>query len=146
MRPDQRVQALHTHLNQCYKTPHQIIWGWDTQFFSAEVHCVPLPFNAIKLTYFTQNSLRFDSALVHRDRGLGISLLLLLLFLWLYQVIVVVCGIQFPDWGSNSGPLLWEWASLNTVPPGKSLSISLNCILQPYFWLHLQTTISLYKI
>ena len=31
------------------------------------------------------------------------------------------CGIQFPDQGSNPGPLHWEHGVLSTVPPGKSL-------------------------
>ena len=32
------------------------------------------------------------------------------------------CGIQFPDEGSNPGPLHWEHGVLSTAPPGKSLS------------------------
>ena len=31
------------------------------------------------------------------------------------------CGIQFPDQGSNPGPLHWEHRALTTAPPGKSL-------------------------
>ena len=31
-------------------------------------------------------------------------------------------GIQFPDQGSNPGPLHWEHGVLSTAPPGKSLS------------------------
>ena len=31
-------------------------------------------------------------------------------------------GIQFPDQGSNPGPLHWECGVLTTVPPGKSPS------------------------
>ena len=30
------------------------------------------------------------------------------------------CGIQFPDQGSNPGPMHWEHRVLTTVPPGKS--------------------------
>ena len=30
------------------------------------------------------------------------------------------CGIQFPDQGSNSGPLHWERRVLTTAPPAKS--------------------------
>ena len=45
-----RAQALHTPwslssippLNNCYKTPHQILLAWDTQFLKAWAHCVPL--------------------------------------------------------------------------------------------------------
>ena len=29
-------------LNHCYKTPHQILLGGDTQFSRAGAHCVPL--------------------------------------------------------------------------------------------------------
>ena len=32
------------------------------------------------------------------------------------------CGIQFPDQGSNPGPLHWEHGLLTTAPPGKSPS------------------------
>ena len=31
------------------------------------------------------------------------------------------CGSQFPNQGSNPGPLHWECRVLTTVPPGKSL-------------------------
>ena len=34
------------------------------------------------------------------------------------------CRIQFPDQGSNPGPLHWERGVLTTVPPGKSHGIS----------------------
>ena len=35
---------------------------------------------------------------------------------------VVACGIEFPDQGSNLGPLHWECGILATGPPGKSRS------------------------
>ena len=35
---------------------------------------------------------------------------------------IVACRIQFPDQGSNPGPLNWECRVLATGPPGKSLS------------------------
>ena len=41
------------------------------------------------------------------------------------------CGIQFPDQGSNLGPLHWECRVLSTVPPGKSLNILLKCDFFP---------------
>ena len=60
---------------------------------------------------------------------------------WLLQVLVVArgtfivawgnpqlwhaCGIQFPDQGSNWGPLHWECGVLPTGPPGKSPSSDL---------------------
>ena len=51
----------------------------------------------------------------------------LFLFIWLHQVLVaackllvVVCGIQFLDKGSNPGPLPWELRVSATGPPGKS--------------------------
>ena len=37
------------------------------------------------------------------------------------NLLVVECGIYFPDQGSNLGPLHWEPAVLTTGPPGKSL-------------------------
>ena len=47
------------------------------------------------------------------------------LFLWLYQVLAaacehsaVACGIQFPDQGSNLGPLYWERGGLATGSQG----------------------------
>ena len=45
-------------------------------------------------------------------------------FIWLHQVLVAACGIQFPDQGSNLGPLLWELRELTIGPAGKSLH---NC-------------------
>ena len=45
------MQALHTPLlatlplNHCYKTPHQIPPGEDTQFLRAYTHCAPLCLN-----------------------------------------------------------------------------------------------------
>ena len=38
---------------------------------------------------------------------------------------VVACGIQFPDQGSNLGPLLWELEVLTPGPPGKSQNFPL---------------------
>ena len=37
-------------------------------------------------------------------------------------LLVVACEIQFPDQGSNLGPLHWEFRVLATGPPGKSLT------------------------
>ena len=36
-------------------------------------------------------------------------------------LLVAAYGIQFPDQGSNPGPLHWERGILTTGPPGKSL-------------------------
>ena len=43
--------------------------------------------------------------------------------LWLQHehLLVVACGIQFPDQGSNLGPMHWELRVLATRSPGKSL-------------------------
>ena len=38
-----------------------------------------------------------------------------------WNLLVAVCGIQFPDQQSNPGPLQWEHGILATGPPGKSL-------------------------
>ena len=40
--------------------------------------------------------------------------------------LVVACGIQFPDQGSNPGPLHWEHGILPTGPPGKSRRLLLD--------------------
>ena len=45
----------------------------------------------------------------------------LFLIIWLHRVLVVACGIQFPDQGSNPAPLYWEHRVLATGPPGNSL-------------------------
>ena len=44
-----------------------------------------------------------------------------LFLIWLCQVLVVAYGSQFPDQGSNPGPLHWEHGVSATGPPGKSL-------------------------
>ena len=44
------------------------------------------------------------------------------LFIWLHRVLAVVCGIQFPNQGSNPGPQHWEMRVLATGPPGQSLN------------------------
>ena len=41
-------------------------------------------------------------------------------FVWLHQVLVMACGIQFPDQGLNPGFLHWKHKILATGPPGKS--------------------------
>ena len=42
------------------------------------------------------------------------------LFIWLCWILVAACGIEFPDQGSNPGPLHWECKVLATGLPGKS--------------------------
>ena len=49
-------------------------------------------------------------------------------FIWLLQVLVVACGIYFPDQGLKLGPLHWELGVLNPETPEKSLQC--NYILQ----------------
>ena len=44
------------------------------------------------------------------------------LFIWLHWVLVVACGIQFPEQGLNPGPLHWE---LRVLATGDYLLISL---------------------
>ena len=41
-------------------------------------------------------------------------------FIWLHWILVVACGIQFPNQGSNPGPLHWELGVLATGPRRKS--------------------------
>ena len=54
------------------------------------------------------------------------------LFIWLYLVLVVTCGIQFPD----LGPQHWERGVLATGPPGKSLWLNsfINLFLAYRIW------------
>ena len=40
-----------------------------------------------------------------------------------WDLLVVLCGISFPDQGLNLGPLGWKHGVLATGPPGKSLSM-----------------------
>ena len=42
------------------------------------------------------------------------------LFIWLCWVLVVVCGIWFPDQESSPDPLHWERGISATGPPGKA--------------------------
>ena len=39
----------------------------------------------------------------------------------MHNLLVAVCGIQFPNQGSNPCPLHWKRRVLTTGPPGKSL-------------------------
>ena len=48
-------------------------------------------------------------------------------FIWLcwvlvvaFELLVVACGIWFPDQGSNQGALHWKGRVLATIPPNKS--------------------------
>ena len=49
--------------------------------------------------------------------------------IWLHQVSVAARGIQFPNRGSNPGPLHWKHRILATRPPGKSPGQILNASL-----------------
>ena len=56
--------------------------------------------------------------------GLGKRIALKALFICLFDwllVLVVSCGIYFPDQGSDQGPLHGDCGVLATGPPGKSL-------------------------
>ena len=46
-----------------------------------------------------------------------------IIYFWLCQVLVVPCGIQFPDQGSNPSPLHWEHGVIATGSLGTSLQI-----------------------
>ena len=43
-----------------------------------------------------------------------------------YELLVMACGIQFPDQALNPGPLHWELRGLATGPPGRSLQLILS--------------------
>ena len=47
------------------------------------------------------------------------------LFIWLHQILVVACGIKFPDQRSNPGALRGELRVLAIVIPGKFLICTL---------------------
>ena len=53
-------------------------------------------------------------------------LILFLLFIQLLWFLVAICGIYFPNQGTNPGPLHCEHRVLASGPPGKSLPIFLN--------------------
>ena len=61
-------------------------------------------------------------------RGLGSFCYRVVLQCAVCGLLVVACGIQFPDQGSNLGPLHWEHRVLTTGPPRKSLIVVLICI------------------
>ena len=46
--------------------------------------------------------------------------------LWHEGSLVVICGIWFPEQGSNPGPLHWECGVLAMGPPGKSLKLKFS--------------------
>ena len=48
------------------------------------------------------------------------------------RVVVVACGIQFPDQGLNLGPLRGECGVLTAGPPGKSQMVLLTFISAGY--------------
>ena len=51
------------------------------------------------------------------------------------EPLVAACGIEFPDWGSNRGPLHWQRGVLATGPPGNSLQwVLVDCC--PCMYLH----------
>ena len=58
----------------------------------------------------------------------ALSFLSFYLIIWLCWVLRVACAINFPDQGSNPGPLHWEHGVLATRPPRKSLP----CLLIPH--------------
>ena len=59
--------------------------------------------------------------LSHQGSLVSMTYSLKYLFIWLYWVLVVACGIQFPDQESNLGPLHWEHGVLASRPQEESL-------------------------
>ena len=55
------------------------------------------------------------------------------LFIQLLWVLVVACGIQFPDQGSNLGPLYWECGVLASGPSGSPHRPPILVLLPPFF-------------
>ena len=51
--------------------------------------------------------------------------ILKILFIWLHRILVVACGLKFPDQRLNSDTLHWELRVLATVTPGKFLVCTL---------------------
>ena len=76
--------------------------------------------------FFNELYFRVTKQLMREISFFNISMFI---FIWLCQVLVAACrifsfkiwacGIQFPDQGSNPGPLHWELGVLATGPPGK---------------------------
>lgn len=50
-----------------------------------------------------------------------------------YELLVALCGIQFPDQGPNPGPPHWEHRVPATEPPGKSPVNFLKSLLNSGF-------------
>ena len=77
-------------LEHCYKTPHHILPGWDTQCLRAwtVVSLFALQSNKAVLWYSTRNSLRFSLALAHKRHVLGIKTEMLYSFLNFHFLLV----------------------------------------------------------
>ena len=68
-----------------------------------------------------------------QSHTLCLLVVFLSLFIWLClffvatcELFAAVCGIQFPNQGSNPGPLHWELEVLATGPPRESLNHTLS--------------------
>ena len=84
--PELRLRQCRTYshlylvptLNHCYKTPHQILLGWDTQFWGhRNLLCPLLPGKAIQLYYsflFHPKLWDFICASVQRHWAIGIRI------------------------------------------------------------------------
>jgi len=59
-------------------------------------------------------------ALLWNSFPISFILIYTYLFIWLHCIFIAACEIQFPDQGSNLGPLGWQRGVLATEPPGKS--------------------------
>ena len=56
------------------------------------------------------------------------------------KLLIAACSIQFPDQGSNPGPLHWECGVSTLGPPGKSpRDIPFECLLDPDMFFFLRT-------
>ena len=75
----------------------------------------PRPFLFISLSFISHCRGAFSG---FRNLWQTAYVVAVLIFIWLLWVLVVM---QFPDQGSNLGPLRWELGVLATGPPGKSL-------------------------
>ena len=62
------------------------------------------------------------------------SLIQFIYFIWLHWVLVTACGIQFPDQGSNPGPLHWQHRILTMDYPRNPSYLGFSHIISLKFW------------
>ena len=99
-------------------------WHAGSQFPNQESNLCPLQWKLEVLTTGSpgkSQTISFTLLLLYLFLNILYFKIYIYVFIWLYPVFVVARGIQFPDDGSNLGPLHWQHDVLATGPPGRSL-------------------------